>query len=355
MWGTDVWGGFVWGGPTAVPLLSPIGVIVLAACLVTVGTLMLCRRGACWALSVLGVTVLMVPLVAYATTISIPHLFSNGTTADADEVNANFDALVIESNAQNSRIAGIETAIATLPSDVASNTSGIATNTSGISSNSFGIATNLASIGTNASDIFTLQSSAATNSSDIATNQSNIAANTTAIATNSSGISTNAAAIAANTADISALDPRLLTEAEKSDLTDGGETTRHTHAGWALEPWPTLEIHSDASTVSGNGWTIVKVWEFQKVPGHSVSRMESNVKADNADGSALIRVYLGGNQVEHSAASESYVTYQDVFDVSSIPDGSQIIARLSLNRSCSGPCGNVSFNNKFKVYIQQNP
>ena len=58
MWGTDVWGGFVWGDPTAVPSLSPLGLIVLLACLFTVGTLMLRRRGARWALSVLGVTVL---------------------------------------------------------------------------------------------------------------------------------------------------------------------------------------------------------------------------------------------------------------------------------------------------------
>ncbi len=45
---------------------------------------------------------------AVASTISMPYAFSNGTPADADEVNANFDTLVLESNAQDSRIAAIE-------------------------------------------------------------------------------------------------------------------------------------------------------------------------------------------------------------------------------------------------------
>jgi hypothetical protein len=45
---------------------------------------------------------------AYAATISVPHTFANGTPADALEVNANFDALVAESNDQHARITAVE-------------------------------------------------------------------------------------------------------------------------------------------------------------------------------------------------------------------------------------------------------
>jgi hypothetical protein len=37
-------------------------------------------------------------------------VFSNGTLADADQVNANFAALVVESNAQDARIGALEAA-----------------------------------------------------------------------------------------------------------------------------------------------------------------------------------------------------------------------------------------------------
>jgi len=44
--------------------------------------------------------------VAFATQITVPNTFVNGTIADADEVNANFDALVTESNAQDRLLSG---------------------------------------------------------------------------------------------------------------------------------------------------------------------------------------------------------------------------------------------------------
>lgn len=52
---------------------------------------------------------LTLPVAAYAATISLPHTFQNGTIADANEVNANFDALVGESNQQNARLDALET------------------------------------------------------------------------------------------------------------------------------------------------------------------------------------------------------------------------------------------------------
>jgi hypothetical protein len=49
-----------------------------------------------------------IPIAAYAATISVPNTFVNGTVADADEMNANFEALVVESNDQDSRIGTLE-------------------------------------------------------------------------------------------------------------------------------------------------------------------------------------------------------------------------------------------------------
>ncbi|MBW2417279.1 MAG: hypothetical protein JRH19_01965, partial [Deltaproteobacteria bacterium] len=54
------------------------------------------------------VAAVAIPAAAYAAAIGVPHTFSNNSPADANEVNANFDALVTESNAQNSRISSLE-------------------------------------------------------------------------------------------------------------------------------------------------------------------------------------------------------------------------------------------------------
>ncbi|MHC4109241.1 MAG: hypothetical protein ACYSTY_14260, partial [Planctomycetota bacterium] len=57
----------------------------------------------------LVVAVVAIPLAAYAATVSVPYNFVNGTVADATEVNANFSALVAESNAQDARLTALET------------------------------------------------------------------------------------------------------------------------------------------------------------------------------------------------------------------------------------------------------
>jgi len=49
-----------------------------------------------------------IPQTARATPISIPFVFLNGTPADATQINLNFDTLVLESNAQDQRISGLE-------------------------------------------------------------------------------------------------------------------------------------------------------------------------------------------------------------------------------------------------------
>ena len=56
----------------------------------------------------LALTLIVLPAAVYAATVSMPYTFVNGTVADATEVNGNFNALVTESNAQDSRIATVE-------------------------------------------------------------------------------------------------------------------------------------------------------------------------------------------------------------------------------------------------------
>lgn len=107
MWGTNAWGLFAWGG-VPVPLLSPLGLVLLAGCLAVLIALMLRRRNTRSALATMAVATLTVSLLASAGTISLPNTFSNGTTANADEVNANFNVVVGESNNQDGRIAALE-------------------------------------------------------------------------------------------------------------------------------------------------------------------------------------------------------------------------------------------------------
>jgi hypothetical protein len=106
-WGEN-WGEMTWGvTSTPVPMLDGWGLLLLSAGLLAVATLTIAkRRGARMTLVIL--VSLAVPLAAYAATISLPNIFSNGTTADANEVNANFDTLVLESNAQDTRLSTLE-------------------------------------------------------------------------------------------------------------------------------------------------------------------------------------------------------------------------------------------------------
>jgi len=50
------------------------------------------------------VVLLSIPLVVAAGTVTVPNTFENGTPADADEVNANFDAVEAAVNDNDSRI-----------------------------------------------------------------------------------------------------------------------------------------------------------------------------------------------------------------------------------------------------------
>jgi hypothetical protein len=69
-----------------------------------------------WLRLATATSVLLVPLAAYASTLSVPYTFVNGTPADADEVNANFSAVESAVNDNHARINVLESAPA--PGDI---------------------------------------------------------------------------------------------------------------------------------------------------------------------------------------------------------------------------------------------
>lgn len=90
MWNQN-WGSMIWGrGAQVVPLMGPLGLMLLAMVLMVLGALLLRtpagrrRMGKATAL-----LVLLVPISAFA----VPFTFSNGTVADATQVNQNFASL----------------------------------------------------------------------------------------------------------------------------------------------------------------------------------------------------------------------------------------------------------------------
>ncbi|MBW2422122.1 MAG: hypothetical protein JRH19_26560 [Deltaproteobacteria bacterium] len=53
------------------------------------------RQHMSWAATFVGIAIVSMPLAVWAAGVTLPHVFNNGTIADANEVNANFDALNI--------------------------------------------------------------------------------------------------------------------------------------------------------------------------------------------------------------------------------------------------------------------
>lgn len=97
MWGIDSWGMMIWGGATPVPLLGPVGLLLMAMSFLVGGYMMQDRRRL-GRFSAVGATVLIVMPLAAVATITLPNVFTNGSVADADEVNANFDTLATAVN-----------------------------------------------------------------------------------------------------------------------------------------------------------------------------------------------------------------------------------------------------------------
>ena len=106
MWGTGSWGEMIWGGGgVQVPLLGPGGLVLMVLAIVG-AAIALRRRRPGWIAACLAVALL--PLAPRASTIGVPYVFTNGTIANANDVNANFGTLAQESNTQDARIAALE-------------------------------------------------------------------------------------------------------------------------------------------------------------------------------------------------------------------------------------------------------
>jgi hypothetical protein len=144
-WGQENWGAMVWGqsAPIApVPGLGWLGLTVLTLGLAATTAWTLRKRRGIVGLPVLLV-LLAVPLVVAAGTVADLNTFVNGTPADADQVNANFDAVEAAVNDNDSRIT-------TAQSTADSNAAGISLSAPVISGNTSNISTNTAAISSSA-------------------------------------------------------------------------------------------------------------------------------------------------------------------------------------------------------------
>jgi hypothetical protein len=96
-WGDENWGEMIWGqSVSAVPSLEGAGVALLAAVLLVAAAWRLRRRSVVASLFTLA---LALPLTVRAVDlVPVPNTFSNGSVANPEEVNANFDGLELGSN-----------------------------------------------------------------------------------------------------------------------------------------------------------------------------------------------------------------------------------------------------------------
>ncbi|NRA10262.1 MAG: hypothetical protein HRU02_19060, partial [Myxococcales bacterium] len=105
-WGDDNWGAMMWSEIASPPLLPTLGIwglTLLAMGLAATTAWTLRKRRPALGLTLLLVLI-AVPLVVAAGTLTVPNEFTNGTPADANGVNANFDAVEIAVNDNDARI-----------------------------------------------------------------------------------------------------------------------------------------------------------------------------------------------------------------------------------------------------------
>ena len=74
-------------------MLTSLGLFVLAAGLLAIGSIIQFRRHRRSVAALMGLAAIMILLIAVADQISIPKVFTNGTIADTDEVSENFGFL----------------------------------------------------------------------------------------------------------------------------------------------------------------------------------------------------------------------------------------------------------------------
>ena len=107
MWGIENWGELIWGvAGVPIPLLSPPGLLVLAFLFGFGAALVLRRRHSTMAMT-LSAFLLLIPLAAYAGSVVLPNTFTNGTIADADQVNSNFGTVAVAVNDNDTRIGNL--------------------------------------------------------------------------------------------------------------------------------------------------------------------------------------------------------------------------------------------------------
>ena len=252
-WG-EPWGTLVWGaGVPAVPLLDGWGLSLL---LIAVGLV-----GAYWArwsrpgLAVSSLVVaLVIPLAVAAGTVTVPNTFTNGTAADADAVNANFDAVKTAVDDNDSRIT-------TAQSTADANSAGISLSAPVISGNTSSISTNAAGISTNTAAISSSATVISGNTSTLASHTLNLFTIATASSGNTTSISAQAGEIAALQAQLAALLDRFRFEACADGLTVADTVTgllweRKTVTGDVHDVTNTYTWSSTGSAADGTAYTV---------------------------------------------------------------------------------------------------
>ena len=120
-WGDDNWGTLVWGAAVSgpeVPGLGLLGGMILAMGLAAIAAWTVRKQRPALGLTLMLVLV-AVPLVVVAGEVMLPNTFTNGTVADADEVNANFDEIETEVNDNDSRITAAQSTADAATTDAA--------------------------------------------------------------------------------------------------------------------------------------------------------------------------------------------------------------------------------------------
>lgn len=102
MW-EQLWGSMTWGG-IAVPTMGLIGMTLLIGGLLGAAAVLYRKNLTKVAMTCAVLATAIGPLTVIAGQLTLPHSFTNGTKADAEEVNSNFDALRDAFNATSGRL-----------------------------------------------------------------------------------------------------------------------------------------------------------------------------------------------------------------------------------------------------------
>lgn len=96
MWGEN-WGTVIWNaGATSLPLMSPLGWMFLTGAL-TGAAILHFRKSLSKVKALIALTgIVVLPLIAIGQALPGSFIFENGTPADADQVNANFQGILNE-------------------------------------------------------------------------------------------------------------------------------------------------------------------------------------------------------------------------------------------------------------------